>query len=1245
MGPVEFIGAAAKGAAKFASKHTTLTVLGGAAALGGGIVAYNNSGEADRTANGGAFMKQDVAVNDKNGDLRMKMRGLKGTETSKAAAVTESVAKPDTGNTPERLSNALNALKEADKEIEAKTVAEVSRSAVEEVLKQEKPYIPEQAVNNAYDETSANVLDGNGSAVFRPARFAASGSGSAADEQNRGNKASAKPSGVSKAKPAVGAIVPGGTETVKIAGSGEKAGAAASGKPDLGKAESRTPGDNADKGGGGLKTETKDVLSSDNKSASDGNGETANSPSDGGETLSVKATTVTPTTTVEDTVSTVAASKTEEVRSSSRTGELEKENARRKELEFLKAKEEEEQKRLLREKRNGLKQHSLQVLRNAFEKETDCDVDNVVPTSNRIDAGITSSDVMRLAAQPDKKVKCVTLYADRGTTSADLIALLRSLGLENRKGNLNPNVSFLLPNGGTFLKGDETIEGVALERQSYAVRITFPDIKPVASPAKKPDTKKPTDTTKKATKPASGVPAGGSTPTTTGSATGGTSDDWLGVLWNNAEEEARLKARTYDGSFKPDTDGLLYDKDLASDLKNGYYNGDELIDGILKYNENEAKKATDAQKPIVVVPVVSADGIDVFCRLSADQTARAKGLVFITDEAGAKEAEKDTKRFTTRKFGDKGSTLTHVFVLQDDGKLSDGLREVLEKAELGELDAAFNKPNAETHNDDGDRLTAEIIIPKDVTDVLGELNVFSETENFLQSNLLCQTKVKMHYRDADALKKCLSGACENDDAERLTLEFQNPLPENFAANVNAEAALCGLNVVTKDNTTVRFQKVDKLDEDAVKAYFEHHTDVYLPKYFTTSCSVANVMEFALNRTSDAPLRLNVAGYDDSEVENDLPDILKKISDDKNPKGLNLTIVFPWDWDAEAFADDINNALPDEKRHLIGETDTIRFEDPYEAYRRQHGISVDGSGALEVSDAVKSDIADGNIDGASFVALIWEYNAAFPEKKISYVVTEDLEPDESDTAKDKDIITFSPEDIQSVPDVTFRLKDISRQEELQDAGLTVKLQNAGTPDAYLIVSATKYNDASVKKIQNAWRNRLKEKKEKEAEREADEELEKELADIRRGRRNSFNAREEMLAEQAMEKMREGFDMTRALRIPRRKSFDDKDENGKNMQALFDFLQQQNGDITLNKEQSKLFFKSPEALLVTDFFDDYAGRTVTLDASDGDTSDLQKILNERGLELTDRGGRNGFFHGGICVARFEVCSPADGLVEQK
>lgn len=119
----------------------------------------------------------------------------------------------------------------------------------------------------------------------------------------------------------------------------------------------------------------------------------------------------------------------------------------------------------------------------------------------------------------------------------------------------------------------------------------------------------------------------------------------------------------------------------------------------------------------------------------------------------------------------------------------------------------------------------------------------------------------------------------------------------------------------------------------------------------------------------------------------------------------------------------------------------------------------------------------------------------------------------------------------------------------------------------------------------------------------------------------------------------------IRRDRRNSFDDKDENGKNMEALFDFLRQQNGDITLNKEQSKLFFKFPKRLLVTDFFVDYAGRTVTLDASDGDTSDLEKILNERGLELTDRGGRNGFFHGGICVARFEVCSPADGLVGQK
>lgn len=171
------------------------------------------------------------------------------------------------------------------------------------------------------------------------------------------------------------------------------------------------------------------------------------------------------------------------------------------------------------------------------------------------------------------------------------------------------------------------------------------------------------------------------------------------------------------------------------------------------------------------------------------------------------------------------------------------------------MNAPFGNPVSKTEDADGNLLTADIVLSKDIMDVWDDSDVFSEIQAFLQRNKQCQTKIKMHYRDADALKNCLTNACENDDAECLTLEFQNRLPNNFATTANAEAALCGLNVATENNVTVRFQKVGKIDEDAVKAYFDRHTDVRIPRYFALSRSVKDVMKFSLNRTSDAPLTL------------------------------------------------------------------------------------------------------------------------------------------------------------------------------------------------------------------------------------------------------------------------------------------------------------------------------------------------------------------------------------------------------
>ena len=284
---------------QFAGKHAFLTATAAVTtAVGGGYFVYDNYKSGDRAADG-TVVKQDVAVNDKDGALRMKMRGLKGTETPKAAEVAKADAKAENGDAAKKLREALKEAKDA--EAKAETLAEVTPTAVEAVSKPEKPYIPEQAANNAYDETSANVLDGGGSAVFRPARFASSGSGSAAYEQNRGNKASAKPSGVSAIKPTAGAIVPGRVGAVNIAGAGEKAGAAASGKSGADGVKTTKSGGNADKGGDGSKTETGKELASGNENAANGEGET---PTGSGMT---PVTPVMPKTSIDATVSTAAA--------------------------------------------------------------------------------------------------------------------------------------------------------------------------------------------------------------------------------------------------------------------------------------------------------------------------------------------------------------------------------------------------------------------------------------------------------------------------------------------------------------------------------------------------------------------------------------------------------------------------------------------------------------------------------------------------------------------------------------------------------------------------------------------------------------------------------------------------------------------------------------------------------------------------------------------------------------------------
>jgi len=1048
-------------------------------------------------ANGGAVVKQNVAVNDKNGDLRVEVQGAKA-EAPKANEPAKSDAKPDNDGV-------LKKLQDASKD--AGITAEAA-PAVEETTKPEKPYIPETA---AADETDANVLDGNGSAAFKPARFASSGSGSAAYEQSKGGQSS-------------GATTSGNASngsTVKVAKSGGKPEGLkgkASATPASGKAEIRK--ETAKTGGDGSKTETGNVLSSDNKNTSETKGETGNSSTGNGET-GPETTTSTPTVTpmmtnVDDTVSTVAATKTEEPRLFSRpAGELEKENARRKERETLKAKEEAER-RMREQKRNALRQQYLQDLKNAFEKEADCDVDNVVAPSDRRRSGITSNDVMRLAAFPSMRAKEVTLDVDNDMNPSDLIALLKELGAKTES-ERNPNISFLLPNGTWFLDEKDTIPGVALKAQSSAMIITFPKAKPTASSKKKADGKK----------------ASARTTSTTGGAPKGKGDRLRAILgridlkpeektvhredfegtkqpalealeedlkreetWKETADlrhgrlmtkAERWAKRTYNGTFEPDIKGTLSDENLAFDLKNDFMNGDELLDGILKFNEKQAKDPTTWPTPILVVVLIdNSKGADPapFVRLSADQTARAKGLIFITDGNDAKEAEKDTKRFFVASFAADGKTLAFIFVIPDDGTMSEKQREF--SARLRNT-AAFGRPKAETKDAGGDRLTAEIVIPKEVTDVLGEKEVFKEINEFLGKNPRCTTKIEMYYRDAKTLTEVLADACRDGNTLRLTLSFDNALPKNFEKDVNAEAALQDTNVSVKGNT-VTFQKRTIIDENEVKTYLGTHASATIPKTFTSICEPEKVMEWVLNRTSDQPLRLDMSAYDDKAVNGKLTESLKKIAKDQNPRGLNLTIVID---DSRtvflSFENEVNQGLSDDKRRLISIGSGIcssefRFETPKEACQRRFGVTADNDGNLEVSDEMKQDIADGTVDGSNLINMIWKYNTAFPGEKISCVITRDLETEafsEDDKNKGADCITFSADDIKSLPDVTFRLEDTTRLNELEKAGLKVQLvPDTDNPDeTSLIVSnynSSHYDDAMVKKIQNTWRNQRKAK---------------------------------------------------------------------------------------------------------------------------------------------------------------------------
>lgn len=141
---------------------------------GDGIVYYGNYKEADGVNSGGSAVKQDAAVNDKNGILRMEISGL-----AKEATKANEPAKPNNGDASKNLSDALSAAKDAAKEGDIKAEAEKVPEQ-----KSEQPAVPAEPVApaepaTAYD-TDSNLLDGNGSVAFKTANFESSGSGSAA---------------------------------------------------------------------------------------------------------------------------------------------------------------------------------------------------------------------------------------------------------------------------------------------------------------------------------------------------------------------------------------------------------------------------------------------------------------------------------------------------------------------------------------------------------------------------------------------------------------------------------------------------------------------------------------------------------------------------------------------------------------------------------------------------------------------------------------------------------------------------------------------------------------------------------------------------------------------------------------------------------------------------------------------------------------------------------------------------------
>ena len=330
-------------------------------------------------------MKQDVAVNDRDGGLWMAMQGLTGKDAAaKANDPATKADDPAKASDVDILKKLENVANDAGIKAEAAEVTEVAQST-------EKPYIPEAA---KADETSGNVLDGSGSNAFKSTRFTTSGSGSgsnavkAAQSGNKGVTKSVSGANASAAKAAA------------TTGSGAKGAATTSESPTSGKKEIAKAGGNKE-GETGEKTvdnskkpESKEALSFDkNERVLAGNKDKPGT--DRFESAYA------PSGNVDATLSNVRAEPTEEQIAAQKkavSDQIEKQKKfeaqrREKYLSYLKE----------FQSRSKTPSDVLCGVAEAFVKPGNCDIDDHVPPSDRKAAGVKSTEVMLIAAKSNIK--------------------------------------------------------------------------------------------------------------------------------------------------------------------------------------------------------------------------------------------------------------------------------------------------------------------------------------------------------------------------------------------------------------------------------------------------------------------------------------------------------------------------------------------------------------------------------------------------------------------------------------------------------------------------------------------------------------------------------------------------------------------------------------------------------------------------------------------------------------------------